>query len=55
MMMTARRLLLATLPWVLISRVAMMECTGDTCVPSADMPLSSKMVVTSASFMAHEK
>jgi len=43
--MTARRrLLLATLPWLLVSHVTTMQCTPGGCVPSPDIPLASRQV-----------
>jgi hypothetical protein len=39
--MTVRYLLLATLPWVLVSQVAVQHCDPGGCVPSPDVPLRS--------------
>jgi hypothetical protein len=38
---TARPLLLTTLPWLLVSHVAWQQCTPGACVPSTDLPRTS--------------
>jgi hypothetical protein len=44
--MIARHLLLTALPWVLVSHVATMQCTPGGCVPSPDIPLASRQVLS---------
>jgi hypothetical protein len=37
-----RRVLVASLPWVLVARVTTQQCTGSVCVPLPDLPASVK-------------